>query len=59
MKQSIEDRKAEDAAVAARRRFLATCGKFAIVTPPVVTLMLSASKRNYAAANSSCHYGRT
>lgn len=34
----------------ARREFLAKCGKFAVVTPPVVTLMLSTANSNYAAA---------
>ena len=47
----------DDAAVAARRRFLANCGKFAIVTPPVVSLMLSASRRSYANAGSGGHHG--
>lgn len=42
----------ENSALAARRRFLANCGKFAIVTPPVVSLMLSASHRSYANAGS-------
>ena len=37
-----------DRASLARRRFLLNCGKFAVVTPPVVTLMLSASERGYA-----------
>lgn len=32
----------------ARRNFLATCGKFAVVTPPAVTLLLSATNRAYA-----------
>jgi hypothetical protein len=36
--------------VEARRRFLATCGKFAVATPPVVTLMLAEAERNYAVA---------
>jgi len=26
-----------------RRKFLATCGKFAVITPPAVTLLLSTS----------------
>jgi len=39
-----------DKLVEARRRFLATCGKFAIATPPAVTLMLAEAERNYAAA---------
>lgn len=37
-----------DRAALARRRFLLNCGKFAVVTPPLVTLMLSASDRGYA-----------
>lgn len=41
-----------DRAALARRRFLLNCGKFAVVTPPVVTLMLSASERSYAAVAS-------
>jgi hypothetical protein len=36
----------------ARRRFLARCGKFAVVTPPTVGLLLSAAKQNYAVASS-------
>lgn len=38
--------------VAARRRFLAVCGKFAVATPPAVSLMLAAAERNYAVAAS-------
>jgi len=41
-----------DRAALARRRFLLNCGKFAVVTPPVVTLMLSASERSYAIVSS-------
>jgi len=36
----------------ARRKFLATCGKLAIATPPAVTLMLTAARHNYAVAHS-------
>lgn len=36
----------------ARRDFLQKCGKFAVVTPPTVALMLSAVDRNYAVAAS-------
>jgi hypothetical protein len=36
----------------ARRRFLASCGKFAVVTPPTITLMLAAAERSYVAAQS-------
>ncbi|MGE0094440.1 MAG: hypothetical protein AB7M05_09365 [Alphaproteobacteria bacterium] len=46
--EKVKGGTSEEAAVVARRRFLANCGKFAIVTPPVVSLMLSASHRSYA-----------
>lgn len=36
----------------ARRRFLTQCGKFAFVTPPAIALLLSASGKNYAVAES-------
>ena len=36
----------------ARRRFLLRCGRFAAVTPPIVTLLLSASASRYAVAQS-------
>lgn len=39
--------------VKARREFLARCGKFAIVTPPAVALMLSAVRNNYAYASNN------
>lgn len=45
-------RRADDVA-AARRRFLATCGRFAIATPPAVTLMLASAQRSYVAAQSA------
>lgn len=38
--------------VDARRRFLATCGRYALITPPVVTLLLSSTAQNYAVAGS-------
>jgi hypothetical protein len=38
-----------------RRKFLAACGKFAIVTPPAVTLLLSTSLNSTAIASSSGH----
>jgi hypothetical protein len=38
--------------VAARRRFLAACGKFAVATPPAVSLLLASAERNYAVAAS-------
>ena len=33
-----------------RREFIETCGRFAVVTPPVIALLLSADGRNYAQA---------
>jgi hypothetical protein len=33
-----------------RRDFIAKCGRFAVVTPPTIALLLSASGRNYAQA---------
>lgn len=36
-----------------RRRFIAACGKFAIVTPPAVTMLLSTSLHSTAIAASS------
>lgn len=50
------ERNAEDKKLA-RRAFLAKCGKFAAVTPPVVTLMLSAANNSYATASSGFHHG--
>jgi hypothetical protein len=44
----IRDMASED-----RRNFLATCGKFAIVTPPALTLLLSTSLNSPAIAGSS------
>jgi hypothetical protein len=40
-----------------RRKFLATCGKFAIVTPPALTLLLSTSLNSTAIASSSGNNG--
>jgi len=36
-----------------RRRFLASCGTFAVVTPPAITLLLSTSLNSPAIASSS------
>ena len=41
-----------------RRRFLAACGRFAVVTPPAVTLLLSTSLHSNAIARSSGGGGR-
>lgn len=35
-----------------RRRFLASCGKFAVITPPAVTILLSTSLNSKAIAHS-------
>jgi len=40
---------AEAASAADRRKFLAACGKFAVVTPPAITLLLSTSLNSTAA----------
>jgi hypothetical protein len=49
---STEKQAAEAAATTARREFLARCGRLAVITPPAVTLLLSATSRNYAVAHS-------
>ena len=36
----------------ARRQFLAKCGKFAVITPPVMTVLLTSTAQNYAVAAS-------
>lgn len=36
-----------------RRKFLASCGKFAIVTPPAITMLLSTSLNSTAVAHSN------
>jgi hypothetical protein len=36
----------------ARRRFLAQCGKFAVITPPAMTVLLASTAQNYAVAQS-------
>jgi hypothetical protein len=40
-----------------RRKFLATCGRFAAVTPPVITVLLSTSLTSNAVAGSMGHGG--
>ncbi|HEX6958045.1 MAG TPA: hypothetical protein VF194_08680 [Ferrovibrio sp.] len=42
----------------ARRKFLAICGKFAVATPPAITLILAESERNFAVAGSGHGGGR-
>jgi hypothetical protein len=46
------DKLTESAEVEARRRFLAKCGKFALITPPAMTVLLSSTAQNYAVAAS-------
>jgi hypothetical protein len=43
---------AEAASAADRRKFLAACGKFAVVTPPAITMLLSTSLNSTAIAQS-------
>jgi hypothetical protein len=43
---------AESASAADRRKFLAACGKFAVVTPPAITLLLSTSLNSNAITHS-------
>jgi hypothetical protein len=43
-----------------RRKFLASCGKFAVVTPPAITMLLSTSLNSTAIASSGAgggHWG--
>ncbi|MBI3196278.1 MAG: hypothetical protein HYZ40_01975 [Rhodospirillales bacterium] len=35
-----------------RRRFLLSCGRFALITPPTMTLLLASSRQNFAVAAS-------
>ena len=38
--------------IADRRRFLLSCGRFAMITPPAMTLLLASSGQNFAVAGS-------
>jgi hypothetical protein len=49
----VEDPKASSKS---RRDFIAKCGRFAVVTPPTIALMLSAADRNYAHAFSGMNH---
>jgi hypothetical protein len=51
--QPQENLPIRDTAIEDRRKFLATCGKFAIVTPPALTLLLCTSLNSTAIAASS------
>ncbi len=46
-----------DKADADRRKFLASCGRFAVVTPPAITLLLSTSLNSTAIAHSNGNNG--
>jgi hypothetical protein len=46
------DRRKETGELAARRRFLAKCGKYAVITPPAMAVLLSSTAQNYAVAAS-------
>ena len=37
---------------AGRRKFLAQCGKFAVLTPPAITMLLSMTEQSFAHASS-------
>ena len=49
---SNKDLISDDSADADRRKFLATCGKFAAITPPAITMLLSTSLNSTAIARS-------
>src|SRR5258708_34251320 len=42
----------QDELVANRRRFLASCGRFAMITPPTMTLLLAVGQQKFAVAGS-------
>jgi hypothetical protein len=42
----------EAASIADRRKFLAACGRFAVITPPALTVLLSTSLNSTAIAHS-------
>jgi hypothetical protein len=46
------DKNRESDMLEARRQFLAKCGKFAVITPPVMTVLLASTAQNYAVAAS-------
>lgn len=50
--RDLPTRKPEAELIEERRRFLASCGKFAVVTPPAITLLLSTSLNSSAIAKS-------
>jgi len=46
------DKNKESDMLEARRRFLVKCGKFAVITPPAMTVLLASTAQNYAVASS-------
>lgn len=48
---------ANDVEIEDRRKFLISCGRFAAVTPPAMTLLLSTSLTSTAIARSGSQYG--
>jgi hypothetical protein len=50
--QSDPRGKGDSSVVEARRRFLRTCGRFSVATPPAIALLLASAERNYAVAQS-------
>ena len=46
------DKQEEADKLEARRQFLAKCGRYALVTPPAMTVLLSSTAQNYAVAAS-------
>jgi hypothetical protein len=46
------DKNKESAMLEARRSFLVKCGKFAVITPPAMTVLLASTAQNYAVASS-------
>ena len=55
---SSADKKLDVSADEDRRKFLASCGRFAVVTPPTITLLLSTSLHSTAIAASGASDGR-
>lgn len=49
---AADDQISDTSADEDRRKFLATCGKFAAVTPPAITMLLSTSLNSTAIAHS-------
>jgi hypothetical protein len=49
---AMSDLEDQTAAIADRRKFLTACGKFAVITPPAITVLLSTSLNSTAIAHS-------